>query len=59
MLKVLCQKDFAVIGQFCAKIKYSQNAPVKIKLKRRYQMNSGRANHDNLFGDFCGHSIKT
>ena len=41
-LKGQCHEDFAVLGQFCAKIislrlYHKQNASVK--LRRRYQMN--------------------
>ena len=41
-LKEQCHEDFAVLGQFCAKIitwdlNYKQNASVK--LRRRYQTN--------------------
>ena len=37
-LKEQCHEDFAVLGQFCAKIiTLSQNASVK--LRQRYQMN--------------------
>ena len=34
-LKGQCHEDFAVLGQFCAKI-------ITLKLRRRYQMNSIR-----------------
>ena len=40
-LKVQCHEDFAVLGQFCAKIirgfNHKQNASVK--LRRKYEMN--------------------
>ena len=45
VLKQQCHKDFAALGQFCAKIttlwgfNHKQNVSVKLHVWQRYQMN--------------------